>query len=68
MYQRTYEMQIGSQNFTVDFSGPDWKFDWIEISLVYDKIDKYLTNYDSYNAECAAWLIKSIKYSSISEA
>ena len=49
-----YEMQMGSQNFTVDFLGPDRKFDWIEISLVYDKIDKYLTNYDSYNAECAA--------------
>ena len=53
-YQKTYELQTGSQDFTVDFQGANRKFDWIGISLVYDKSDKHLTAYDSYNAECAS--------------
>ena len=40
----------------------------IEISLLYDKSDKLLTIYDSYNAECAARMIKKkIDPSNISE-
>ena len=61
-YQKTYELQAGSQNFTVDFQGANRQFDWIEISLVYDKIDKHLTAYDSYNAECASKFIKSLEF------
>ena len=41
--------------------------DWLEISLVYDKRDKHLTIYDSYNAECAARLIKLVELATISE-
>ena len=33
----------GSQDFTVDFQGANRQFDWIEISLVYEKNDKYFT-------------------------
>ena len=36
-YQKTYELQVGSQDFTVDFQGANRQFDWIEISLVYKK-------------------------------
>ena len=36
-YQKTYEMQAGSQDFTVDFQGAKRQFDWIEISLAHDK-------------------------------
>ena len=50
-YQKTYEFQTGLQEFTVDFRGCERQFDWLEISLVYDKSDKDLTVYDSYNAE-----------------
>ena len=57
-YQKTYELQAGSQEFTVDFKGWDRPFDWLEISLVYDKSDKHLTICDSYDAECAARIIK----------
>ena len=67
-YQRTYKMQIGSQEFTIDFLGPNGQFDWIEISLVYNKSDKHLIIYYSCNAECAARLIKSIEFSNISQA
>ena len=36
-YYKTYELQASSQDFTVDFQGANRQFDWIEISLVYDK-------------------------------
>ena len=42
-------------------------FDWIEISLVFDKSDKHLTIYDSYNANCAARLMKSLEFRNVSE-
>ena len=64
-YQKTYELQTGSQDFTVDFQGANRQFDWIEISLVHDKSDKHLTPYDSYNAETAAKLIKTIEFANI---
>ena len=65
-YQKIYELQAGSQDFTADFQGASRQFDWIDISLVYDKSDKHLTAYDSYNAECAFRLIKSIEFDNIS--
>ena len=64
-YQKTYELQAGSQDFTVDFQGANRQFDWTEISLVYDKSDKHLTVYDSYKAECASKFIKSLESANI---
>ena len=64
-YQKTYELQTGIQDFTVDFIGANRQFDWIEISLVYDKSDKHLTIYDSYNVEYAAKLVKSLEFANI---
>ena len=52
-YQKTYELQEGSQEFTVSFKGCNRQFDWLEVLLVYDKSDKLLTIYDSYDTECA---------------
>ena len=57
-YQKTYKLQAGSQEFTMGFKGCDRQFDWLEISLLYDKSDKHLTIYDSYNAEYTARMIK----------
>ena len=37
------------------------QFDWLEISLVYDKIDKHTKMYDSYNVELAAKYTKRVK-------
>ena len=65
-YQKTYELQTGYQDFTVDIQGANRKFDWIEISVVYDRSDKQLTAYDSYNAECASKFIKSFEFANIS--
>ena len=49
-YQKTYEMHATLQDFTVDFLRCNRQFDWLEMSIVYDKRDKHLTIYDSYNA------------------
>ena len=66
-YQKTCKLQTGVQDFTVDFQGANRQFDWIEISLVYDKRDKHLTLYDSYNVECTAKMIKSLEFANISK-
>ena len=67
-YQKTYKLQAGPQEFTVEFKVCDRQFDWLEISLLYNKSDKHLTIYDSSNVECAARMIKNIELSNISDA
>ena len=54
LYKKTYKLQAGSQEFTVDFKVCDRQFDWLEISILYDKSDKHVRIYDSYNPECTA--------------
>ena len=59
---------MGLPEFTVDFKGRERQFDWLEICLISGKIDKHLRICDSYNTECAAKTIKSIKLGNISDA
>ena len=66
-YQKTYELQAGSQDFTVDFQGANRLINWIKISLVYNKSDKHVTAYDSYNAECVSKFIKSLEFANRSD-
>ena len=68
LYQKTYELQAGSQEFTVDFKGCNRQFGWLGISLLYGKSDKYLILYKSFNAKCAARMLKSVELSNISDA
>ena len=65
--QKTYEMSVGSDTINVDFLGSIRQFHWLEISLLFDKGDKCITIYDSYNAELAAKYIKTIKLSNFTE-
>ena len=58
-YQNVYHLEAGLQEFTLDFKGCNRHFELLEVSLVYDESHKYLTIYDSYNAERAAEKIKS---------
>ena len=51
----------------IDFLGANRQFDWLEISLVYDKSDKHTTIYDSYNVEMASKKIKSVKLPNFTE-
>ena len=63
----TKMLRMGAQktlnSLNIDFLASNSQFDWLELSLVYDKSDKYTTMYDSYNVEMAAKTIKSIKLS-----
>ena len=59
--QKTYEINIGQDSINIDFLGSNGQFDWLEISMVYDIIDKHTTTYNSYNVELASKHIKSVK-------
>ena len=65
--QKTYETSTGQDSINIDFLGANRQFDWIELSLVYDKNDKHTTIYDSYNHELAAKQIKSVRISNSTE-
>ena len=47
--QKTYEINVGQGTLDIDILGANRQFDWLELSLVYDKSDKHNTVYDSYN-------------------
>ena len=53
-------MSTGSQSFNIDFLGANRHFNWLEISLTFDKSNKHITIYDSYNVQKPAIFIKSI--------
>ena len=67
--QKTYEISIGSDSINIDFLGSNRQFDWLEISIVYDKSDKHKHTkiYDCYNVELAAKYIKSVNLSNFTE-
>ena len=65
--QNTYEISTGSDSINVDFLRSNKQFDWLEISLVFEKSDKHTTIYDSYDAELQAKYIKSVKLSHFTE-
>ena len=60
-YQKSFELVAGGQSKTFSFTNAFKQFEFLEISLVWDKSDQHTTIYDSYNAEIAATHIKSIK-------
>ena len=37
--QKTYEINVGQDSIDIDFLGANRQFGWMELSLVYDKID-----------------------------
>ena len=57
--QKTYEINVGQE--------ANRQFDWIELSLVYDKIDKHTTICNSYNVKMASKKIKSVKLTNSTE-
>ena len=65
--QKTYEINVGQNSINTDFLGSNRQFDWLEISLVFDKSDKHTSIYYSYNIELAAKYIKSLKFSNFTE-
>ena len=60
-YQKSYEINVGSQSHVVEFKGTNKQFSFIEISLVFDKSEQHNSIYDSYNFELAATMIGSVQ-------
>ena len=60
-YQKSYEINVGSQSHVVEFKGTNKQFSFIEISLVFDKSEQHNSVYDSYSFELAATSIGSIQ-------
>ena len=65
-YQQLFEINKGVQSLTVTFKDAQRQFEWLEISLVYDKSYQQVKIYDSYDIELAAKLIQSIKFENTS--
>ena len=65
--QKTYEISTDADSLNVEFLGSNRQFDWLEISIVPDKSDKYTTIYDSSNRELASQEIKTLKLTSFTE-
>ena len=64
-YQQMFEINKGMQSLTVTFKGAQRQFEWLKISLVYDRSYQYLT-IDSYDLELAARMIQIIKFENTS--
>ena len=62
-----YTKYTRSDSINIDFLGSNRQFDWLEISIVFDKSDKHTTIYDSYNIQVVAKYIHSIKLSNFTE-
>ena len=60
--QKTYEINIRQDSINIHFLGSNRQFDWLKISLVFDKSDKHTSIYDWYNVELAAKYIKLLKF------
>ena len=41
--QKIYKINVGQDSLDTDFLGVSRQFDWIELSLVYDKSDEHTT-------------------------
>ena len=41
--QKTYEINVERESINIDFLGANRQFDWLEISLVFDKSDKHMS-------------------------
>ena len=65
-YQQEIEVNTRTQDFTCTFKGAQRQFDWLEISIVYDKSYQHTTIYNSYDLELAARLIQSLKFENTS--
>ena len=60
-YQKLFEQGVDVENYSVAFLATNRQFDWLCISLVFDKSDKQATIYNNYNHKTASISIQSIE-------
>ena len=52
--QKTYKTRTGQVSLNIYLLAENRQFDWIEISIAYEKSDQHTSIYDSYNVKLAA--------------
>ena len=65
--QNLYEINIGQDSLDIDVLGANRQFEWIELSLVYDKSDKQTIIFDSYNVQMTSAIVKLVKLTNFTE-
>ena len=65
--QKTYKVNVGQDSLDIDLLGLQKQFEWLELSIVYEKSDKHAAIYDSYNVEVASKTIQSVKLSNFTK-
>ena len=65
-YQQLFEINTGMQTSTCPFKGAQKQFDWLEISIVYDKSFQHVTIYNSCLLELASKIVKTSKFENTS--
>ena len=65
-YQQFFEINTGTQTYTCTFNGAQRQFDWLQISIVYDKSFQHTTIYGSHDLELASKIIQTIKFENTS--
>ena len=60
--KKIYEINVGQDTLDIDFLGANRQFDWLKLSLVYDKSDKHNAAYDSYDVEMASKICQAYKF------
>ena len=65
--QKICKINVGQDSLDINFLGAKRQFDWIELSLVYNKSDKHTLIYDSYNVEMVSKITKSVRLTNFTE-
>ena len=59
-YNQSFELNVGTQSQKINFYGAAAQFEFLEISIMYNKNDQHQTIYDSYNIELVAKTVQSL--------
>ena len=59
-YNQSFEINVGTQSQKINFYGAAAQFDFLEISIAFDKSDQHQTIYDSCDIELAAKTVQSL--------
>ena len=64
LLKKCYELASGSQFLMINLDAVNRKFDWLEISLIFDKSIQHVSIFDRYNTELASKIIGKVKVES----
>ena len=61
LYQKSYQLNTGTQSYVLDFRRANKQLFFTGVPLVYEKSDQHKTIYDSCNIELASTKLQSLK-------